>query len=54
MIISHACKKIYRYADYIAVNISSPNTPGLRQLQNAEELDNLLVHAEIGPTKAGG
>ncbi|MDN5882628.1 MAG: quinone-dependent dihydroorotate dehydrogenase [Nitrosospira sp.] len=34
--------KVYRYADYVVVNISSPNTPHLRQLQNAEELDHLL------------
>jgi dihydroorotate dehydrogenase len=30
------------YADYIAVNISSPNTPGLRGLQNRDELARLL------------
>lgn len=30
------------YADYIAVNVSSPNTPGLRSLQDAEALDGLL------------
>jgi dihydroorotate dehydrogenase len=29
-------------ADYIAVNVSSPNTPGLRGLQNREELERLL------------
>jgi dihydroorotate dehydrogenase len=29
-------------ADYITVNISSPNTPGLRGLQSAAELENLL------------
>ena len=34
--------KVYRYAGYVVVNISSPNTPHLRQLQNAEELDYLL------------
>lgn len=34
--------KVYRYAGYVVVNISSPNTPHLRQLQNAEELDHLL------------
>lgn len=34
--------KVYPYASYVAVNISSPNTPNLRQLQNAEELDHLL------------
>jgi dihydroorotate dehydrogenase len=29
-------------ADYIAVNVSSPNTPNLRELQKAESLENLL------------
>ena len=29
-------------ADYIAVNVSSPNTPGLRDLQGAEELSRLV------------
>lgn len=29
-------------ADYIAVNVSSPNTPRLRELQQAEHLDQLL------------
>ncbi|MBV1891893.1 MAG: quinone-dependent dihydroorotate dehydrogenase, partial [Gammaproteobacteria bacterium] len=36
-------EKVYAYADYIAVNISSPNTPGLRDLQHAEQLDELLA-----------
>lgn len=35
--------KIYAYAGYIAVNISSPNTPGLRSLQYGEALDDLLT-----------
>ena len=30
------------YADYVAANVSSPNTPGLRGLQNREELERLL------------
>jgi dihydroorotate dehydrogenase len=30
-------------ADYVTVNISSPNTPGLRGLQNREELEKLLA-----------
>lgn len=34
--------KIYPYAGYIAINISSPNTPGLRSLQYGEALDSLL------------
>lgn len=30
------------YADYFAVNVSSPNTPGLRSLQAARELESLV------------
>lgn len=30
------------YADYLAVNVSSPNTPGLRELQDRAHLDALL------------
>ena len=30
------------YADYVAINISSPNTPNLRELQRSENLDELL------------
>ena len=33
---------VYPVADYIAVNVSSPNTPGLRELQRAEQLEELL------------
>lgn len=36
-------EKVYPYADYIAANISSPNTPGLRALQYGEALDELLA-----------
>lgn len=35
-------EKIYRLADYMVVNISSPNTPGLRDLQFGETLKSLL------------
>lgn len=35
-------EKVYPYADYITINISSPNTKGLRDLQDAEQLDALL------------
>ena len=34
--------KVYPYADYITINVSSPNTPGLRALQQADELSRLL------------
>ena len=36
-------EKVYPVADYIAINISSPNTKNLRQLQGESELDNLLT-----------
>ena len=35
--------KVYPHAGYIAINISSPNTPGLRSLQYGEALDDLLL-----------
>src|SRR3989339_710496 len=35
-------KKFAPVADYIVVNLSSPNTQGLRKLQSGEYLDNLL------------
>jgi dihydroorotate dehydrogenase len=34
--------RLHPYADYLVVNISSPNTPGLRELQGRAALDRLL------------
>jgi dihydroorotate dehydrogenase len=36
-------EKVYAHADYITINISSPNTKGLRDLQDTEQLDKLLA-----------
>ncbi|WP_411358431.1 quinone-dependent dihydroorotate dehydrogenase [Pseudidiomarina salilacus] len=36
-------RKVYALASYITVNISSPNTPGLRSLQHGDALDQLLA-----------
>ncbi|WP_329000608.1 quinone-dependent dihydroorotate dehydrogenase [Kribbella sp. NBC_00709] len=36
-------RRLYRYGDYFAVNVSSPNTPGLRALQDAGHLRDLLT-----------
>ncbi len=36
-------RKAYPHAHYITVNISSPNTPGLRKLQYGDDLKNLLA-----------
>ena len=33
-----------RHADYLTINISSPNTVGLRDLQGRAALENLLSH----------
>jgi dihydroorotate dehydrogenase len=37
-----ALRAVYAHADYVAVNVSSPNTAGLRELQSSENLDELL------------
>ncbi len=36
-------RTLYRFGDYFAVNVSSPNTPGLRSLQDAGQLTELLA-----------
>ncbi|WNQ09719.1 quinone-dependent dihydroorotate dehydrogenase [Paenibacillus aurantius] len=39
-----ACiRRLYTYGDFFVVNISSPNTPGLRNLQHGDELRRLLA-----------
>ncbi|HSN41498.1 MAG TPA: quinone-dependent dihydroorotate dehydrogenase, partial [Burkholderiales bacterium] len=39
----YCLRKVYALASYVTVNISSPNTKNLRQLQEAGELENLLA-----------
>lgn len=39
----HCMRKVYDFATYITVNISSPNTPGLRSLQYGDALNELLA-----------
>ena len=34
--------KVYAHASYVTINISSPNTPGLRNMQHGDHLDDLL------------
>lgn len=38
----HALRAVYIHAAYVAINVSSPNTPGLRALQEGERLKELL------------
>lgn len=43
--------KVAPYADYITINISSPNTPGLRELQKADYLNTLLYKLKEAQSK---
>ncbi|MFT3901716.1 MAG: quinone-dependent dihydroorotate dehydrogenase [Niabella sp.] len=36
--------KLHPYVDYFVVNVSSPNTPGLRELQEKDSLKKILLH----------
>ena len=42
--------RLWGHADYFTINISSPNTPGLRKLQGADEMEDLL--GRIAETRA--
>ena len=44
---------VYPHADYVTVNISSPNTKNLRALQSDEALDALLGAIAAAPRDAG-
>ncbi len=39
----YCLERVYPFASYVTINISSPNTKNLRQLQDAGELDTLLA-----------
>ncbi len=43
-------EKLYSYADYFVVNVSSPNTPNLRQLQDGKFLREILSLLEKSNT----
>ena len=47
----HSYRTLRNFADYITLNVSSPNTPGLRELQEPEKLTELLdaIGKEAGP-----
>jgi len=48
---AYCFEALYPYVDYFVVNVSSPNTPGLRELQEKEPLRNLLNYV-IGLSRA--
>lgn len=43
----HCMRKVYDFASYITINISSPNTPGLRSLQYGDALNELLSALKV-------
>jgi dihydroorotate dehydrogenase len=46
--------RLFDYVDYFTVNVSSPNTPGLRELQDKEPLKRLLNDIQHKNTALGG
>lgn len=46
-------RALYDYVDYFTVNVSSPNTPDLRALQDKEPLQRLLTRLQIVNTQLG-
>jgi len=52
-------EKLYAFGDYFVLNVSSPNTPGLRTLQNKDSLGELFKaiqekNRQISSSKGGG
>jgi dihydroorotate dehydrogenase len=43
---NYCFEALYPYVDYFVVNVSSPNTPGLRELQEKEPLKKLMGHVK--------
>ena len=52
---SHAivAEKLFNFAAYFAINVSSPNTPGLRKLQEKEELLDIILAVKKASVKDG-
>jgi len=46
-------KKLSKYSDYIAINVSSPNTPGLRKLQGKSLLSDVIDSTKAGINEVG-
>ena len=47
-------RALYPYGDYFAVNVSSPNTPGLRTLQDRDHLSELLAALQAEARRLAG
>lgn len=42
----YCLEQVYPYASYVTINISSPNTPDLRQLHQAQYFEHLIQHLQ--------
>lgn len=51
---AQVARVMYRYADYLTINVSSPNTPGLRQLQDKKPLTDIVQEVNKTMDKMGG
>ncbi|HLH63396.1 MAG TPA: quinone-dependent dihydroorotate dehydrogenase [Ktedonobacteraceae bacterium] len=53
----YSLRKLHDFADFFTINVSSPNTPGLRKLQEKEPLEHLLraivQEAEVFASRSG-
>lgn len=49
---AYSARALAPYADYLVVNVSSPNTPGLRDLQSVESLRPILEHVRTAADAA--
>ncbi|MBC7171537.1 MAG: quinone-dependent dihydroorotate dehydrogenase, partial [Polyangiaceae bacterium] len=47
-----SARRVARHSDYVAVNVSSPNTPGLRDLQAVDKLRPLLAAVRVALDEA--
>ncbi|WP_061965484.1 quinone-dependent dihydroorotate dehydrogenase [Demequina aurantiaca] len=50
---AYSARVLAPYADYMVVNVSSPNTPGLRDLQSTEALHPILVAVQAAMEDVG-
>src|SRR5262249_24377048 len=51
---AHSARLLAPGADYLVINVSSPNTPGLRDLQAVSELRELITAVQNASQSAGG
>ena len=49
---AYSARLLAPYADYLVVNVSSPNTPGLRDLQSVDALRPILEHVRAAASEA--